>query len=656
VGTWNGLARWDAERNRFEVYRHDPADPHSLSANALNEVYEDSAGRLWVTSLSGIDLLDRATGRFRHYRQPPARAGEPDADRSTVAIAEDRAGTVWFGATHGGLYRLDPGSEELVDYRRGDPAPEPLSSDYVGALLVDRTGLLWLGTRRGLNRYDTESGEIVAWEREDGLPDDAVLALLEDGDGRIWLSTNRGLSRFDPRTESFQSFGADDGLQSDSFSVRSAYRGKDGELFFGGIHGFNAFYPDRVGIDPYPPPVHVTDFQLFNRPVPLREDDPDSPLVRSILETRELVLDHRQEVLTFELAALHYASPEQNRYAYRLEGFDDEWSYTTARRRFVTYTHLSPGRYVFRAKASNKDGVWNEEGTSIAITVLPAPWRSWWAYTFYALVLVTVSWGWVRSLGRKIARERERADREHDLNLERARLIDELKSRNEELARFNYMVSHDLKSPLITIKNYLGLTRHDADRGDRKRVSHDLDRIETAAERMRQLLEDLFEFTRAGHRETPPQTVALGELVGGVVDLLEEQIRQRGVEVRVADDLPVVRGDRQRLFLVFQNLVENALKFLGEHSSPRVEVGVRRGDGVRGEEEVIFVRDNGLGVEPRYHEQIFGLFDRLHPEIEGTGVGLALVRRIVEVHGGRAWVESEGRGRGSTFCFTLPGT
>ena len=239
--------------------------------------------------------------------------------------------------------------------------------------------------------------------------------------------------------------------------------------------------------------------------------------------------------------------------------------------------------------------------------------------------------------------ERKRAEQE------REELIAELETKNAELERFAYTVSHDLKSPLVTIRGFLGLLERDAAAGDAERMRRDAGKIRAATEVMGQLLDELLELSRIGRQINPPQEVALAELAREAVDLVADSLTERGVEVHISSALPVVVGDRARLLEVFENLLENAVKYMGDQPAPRIEVSPRNGDPT-----VCCVRDNGVGIDPRYHEKVFGLFERLSTEQDGTGVGLALVKRIVEVHGGRIWVESEGRDRGCTFCFTVP--
>jgi two-component system, LuxR family, sensor kinase FixL len=264
---------------------------------------------------------------------------------------------------------------------------------------------------------------------------------------------------------------------------------------------------------------------------------------------------------------------------------------------------------------------------------------------------------WVRDVGRLVQvdertlvqgtvvdiTDRKRAEGE------REELIAKLEAQNAELERFTYTVSHDLKSPLITIKGFVGMLRQELGEEDGERVEDDLSRISNAADKMDHLLRDLLELSRIGRLANPSESVSLEELAGEARDLVGGQVKARGVQIEISPDLPVVYGDRTRLLEVLQNLIDNAVKYMGDQPQPRIEIGVRSDEN----ETVCYVRDNGIGLEPRYHEKVFGLFDQLDPSIDGTGIGLALVKRIVEVHGGRIWVESNGAGHGSTFCFTL---
>lgn len=235
--------------------------------------------------------------------------------------------------------------------------------------------------------------------------------------------------------------------------------------------------------------------------------------------------------------------------------------------------------------------------------------------------------------------------------VEREAFVRELEAKNAELERFAYTVSHDLKSPLVTIRGFLGLLEQDLAAGDAERLARDMERIRVATETMKRLLDELLQLSRVGCQMNPPQEVALYDLAQEAAALVAGQIAERGVGVEIEMEMPVVSGDRPRLLEVWQNLIDNAVKFIGSEPSPKIEIGARR----EATGTVFYVRDNGVGIDPRHREKVFGLFEKLDPQVEGTGIGLALVKRIVELHGGRVWVESAGSGKGSSFCFTLPG-
>ncbi|MCP3959170.1 MAG: GHKL domain-containing protein [bacterium] len=277
-------------------------------------------------------------------------------------------------------------------------------------------------------------------------------------------------------------------------------------------------------------------------------------------------------------------------------------------------------------------------------------WISVEVYILLAVGLAAAVASYLWSHRRAVERERAINRRLQEADGVKQKLIIELEAKNKELEGFTYTVSHDLKSPLVTIKNFLGFLKRDVEAGRLDRLGEDIDRITGATERMQGLLQELLELSRIGRMMNPPEEVPFGNLAHEAAELVAGRISERGAEIHIEPDLPTVRVDRVRLLQVIQNLIDNAVKYTPEAETPRIEIGARSDGG----ETVLFVRDHGSGIDPRHHERVFGLFEQLDSSRPGTGIGLALVSRIVEAHGGRLWVESEGEGRGSTFCFTLP--
>lgn len=278
------------------------------------------------------------------------------------------------------------------------------------------------------------------------------------------------------------------------------------------------------------------------------------------------------------------------------------------------------------------------------------PLTFWVAQTLYILTSAILLSEAIRKIDEAFAKAQHEINERKRVEAEREKIIKELEAKNAELERFTYTVSHDLKSPLITISGFIGLLEADAKSGNTNKFKGDLQRIGEAAEKMKRLLDELLELSRIGRLMNPASDVPFADIAQEALSLVRGRLQAGNIEVHVENELPVVSGDRRRLVEVLQNLIDNAAKFMGDQPEPKIEIGMQK----QGNEQVFFVKDNGIGLEPQYYEKIFGLFDKLDLHSEGTGIGLALVRRIVEVHGGRIWVESEGLNKGSTFYFTLP--
>ena len=376
VGTdGGGLNRFDPRTGSFVSYRHDPADPKSLAHDQIRALLEDRQGRLWIGTFGGgLDRLDPGTETFVHFRHDE---GNPASLGNDVvrALLEARGGQLWVATHGGGLNRLDPASGT---FRRFLPVPgrNSLSSSFIFSLFEDTGGTFWVGTwGGGLNRFDPSAGTAEVFTTADGLPSNNIYGILEDEAGRLWMSTNNGLSRFDPARRAFHNYSESDGLQSNEFNGNAFHRGPSGRMYFGGIKGFTTFLPGAILDNPHVPPVVITRFLKLNR-------EAETPF--TIPETSQVEVGPADYFIAFEFAALDFAAPARNRYAYRMTGFDPDWITVDAGRRFATYTNLQPGTYAFQVRASNNDGVWNEPGASIAVVVQPPYYRTWW----FRLILV----------------------------------------------------------------------------------------------------------------------------------------------------------------------------------------------------------------------------------------------------------------------------
>jgi DNA-binding CsgD family transcriptional regulator len=303
-------------------------------------------------------------------------------------------GILWIGTNGGGLNRFDPQRQTFERFLANPEDPHSLSCNEILSICEDRSGTLWAGTNsHGLNRLIRTEGNkhrFIRYTEKNGLSNNTIYGILEDDSGFLWMSTNRGLSRLDPKTGVFKNYNPRDGLQGYEFNSGAFYKGSSGEMFFGGTNGFNAFHPSEIKENPYAPQVVITGFRLCNKPAVIGGD---SPLKTAAPWAKELTLPYNQNVFSFEFTAMDFSIPENNGYAYKMEGFDRGWNETDSRRRSATYTNLDPGKYVFRVKGSNNDGIWNNEGTSIRIIITPPYWQTWWFRCLMLLLLAAILYG-----------------------------------------------------------------------------------------------------------------------------------------------------------------------------------------------------------------------------------------------------------------------
>ncbi len=635
-----GLVVIDPDQERIiRRYFPDRNDPGSLSNNFVNSIYEDSRGDIWVATNFGWNHFNRETESFHAYFN---QSGDPTSLVSSFVrfTYEDSSGSLWLG-TAGGLSHFNRESLTFGNYAHDISGPESLSHNNVMDLLEGSDGGMWVATYGGgLDRLDPTTGQFEHFTIRDCLPSDSLYSVLADQRGFYWVSSNNGMTRFDPRTRACVNFDVSDGLQSNEFNGRSFTKTASGEMLFGGVNGFNSFHPDKIEPSPYVPPVFITAFRIF--------DQLQQPGL-ACHELERVVLSYRDS-FSFEFSALDFAQPDRTQYAYMMEGLDEDWI-ASGNRRFASYNRLPGGRYSFRVKGSNGDGVFNEDAATIAVVIVPPLYKTWWAYTLYLLAAGAGIFAYVRFKNqvhaRELARHREDAERQRTL-AERLQQVDRMK--DEFLAN----TSHELRTPLNGI---IGIAESLID-GATGRLSEptatNLFMIAASGRRLSHLVDDILDFSKLKNRqiELNRRAVGMREIVDVVLTLSQPLVSDRDLELKnqVAADLARVDGDENRLQQIMHNLVGNAIKFT---TSGTITVSARQQD----QRIVVGVADTGIGIPAEQLGKIFDSFEQVDGssarQFAGTGLGLTITRQLVELHGGEISVESK-PGEGSTFSFSLP--
>lgn len=461
-----GFYVYNRKSREFKHYWHNPKNPKSIAENWSRDLYYDSAGNLWVGTVEGLDLFDPKTETFIHF-QHDKNNSESIGEGEITFMKEDDQGRLWITLTTGGLSVMNPKTKTFKTYKHDSENSSSLGSDATGYIHIGGKNTLWIATARGISRMDIQKETFTNYGEKEGIPPGRVVSLLEDDKGNLWGTNDKPyIFRFDPVQESVRIY--DPGESSASFYIHPAFRTDDGEFFFAGYGGgVTTFYPKKMKDNPYIPPVVITNFSIFNKPVPIGGEK--SPLKQAIHLTDSLTLSYKDIVFSFEFAALNYRMPEKNRYAYRMEGVEEQWNYVGSDRRFVTYTGLPPGYYTFHVKGSNNDGVWNEKGAAIKIWIVPPFWQTWWFYLFSLMFLTGTLFLLYRWRVNYLETQKERLEKQvvqRTQELERAKDQAEIAKEQAELAKelaeianhakseFLARMSHELRTPLNAILGF----------------------------------------------------------------------------------------------------------------------------------------------------------------------------------------------------------
>ncbi|MGH7601123.1 MAG: sensor histidine kinase, partial [bacterium] len=593
AGTFgSGLNKFNRTSRTFTRFRKDSSDAGSLSQDFVTAIYEDRAGDLWIGTLGGLNKLDRGQNRFIRYL---SNTKNPRAlnHNGITCILEDRSGRLWIGTYGGGLNLLQRNTGEFTHYTNDRANPHSLSDDIVCCIFEDETGVLWIGTNGGLNKlvlsaaegFNPAMGQFQHYLEQDGLPNNTVLGILGDGDGNLWISTHNGLCKFNDNLSAGQKFlnfdAGKDGLQSNEFNTNAFHRSQSGEFFFGGPNGVNRFFPPDLKAKSPPPAIAITAFNKLNKP---------AVLDTSIVAMAALELAYNDIFFSFEFAALDFTHPERNEYAYKMEGFNTDWIYG-GNQHHATFTNLDPGSYVFRVKGANSDGVWNETGASLRVTIAPPFWQQWW----FRLALG----GGILLLAYELYR------------LRLARVI--------EVERLRVRIASDLHDDIGATLTKISLYSDLIQTGTNPETSKDL--LQKIGAMSRELVTTMSDVVWS--------IDARNDTVGDLIDRMRDfangacalrQIEMQFDEAGMEPNKKLRAGARQNIYLIFKEAVNNVVKHA---AASKLFVTLQNGNGTF----KMKIADDGKG---------------LHAEPRRTGQGLRNMQMRAKRIGARLQVKMEG--------------
>ena len=632
IGTFGGFNHAAVNPDgtlQVDQYVPDPEDSTSLSDKHIFAVWIDAYTDIWIgTRGGGLNRFNRATKKFKTYRREAHNPHSINNNYIWDILPEGKQG-LWL-ATDGGVNYFDKESEQFQHFSHNPTDEYSLSHDYVNSIFRDSQGRMWVCTSGGgMNLFINDSSQKFQRIRErDGLLDDKVYGILEDHQGRLWISSPSGLSRFEPNkmgpsasftSSMFQHFDQNDGLQGNEFNMGAWQKLRDGRLMFGGLNGYNIFHPDSIRQNEHIPQVIITDIRVLNESLvpgkPIKNGN--IPLTTSPHIATEIQLTHKDYVVEFEFAALNFLYPENNQYAYQLEGFDEDWVYTGNRSR-ATYTNLDGGTYTFRVKASNNDGVWNETGTHIRVEVSPPPWKTVWAYGLYFLSGMGLVLGFVRYR----IREREK-------ELETANMIERAKLEEREIVRKRTSADfHDeLGNKMTKISLFVEMAKRSAPK--QKELHTYLDQIGTNTQVLSEGMRDFIWVLDPDKDSLFDSLLRLKDFGDQLYEHTDITFRIQGLSQDLqACKLPL--EIRRHVVLLFKEAMNNSLKYA---EADRVDMTIHQHQ----EQYEICFTDNGKGF---------------NPQITADGYGLQNMQSRAEKMRGKLDILSE-LGKGTTVCLTL---
>ena len=687
-------------------YKHNVKNDSSISSDNLRCVFEDSKGRIWIgTEDGGLNLF--RNGKFASFL-----SDENDifsiGSNDVRSIVEDKNGALWIGTFGGGLNKFDVENNKFTRYTQLGDTPNWLSSNSIYTLHLDDESQLWIGTTNGLNKLDIANNSFKHFNRTNGLPSNSIYTILSDHQNNIWLSTNKGISRINKSTFSIKNYDTEDGLQGTEFNPGAGQFTLNGEMLFGGIDGYCSFNPEQIFDNQFKPEVIFTDFEILGEKVKIGAHG--SPLKKHISETDTLQLSYKDINITFEFVALNYTDSKKNEYAFMMENFENDWKYV-GNRRFAEYNNLNPGEYIFHVKASNNDGVWNEEGKSIYLIIKPPFWETWWFYTTATLFLVFSILLSIQLRTRALHKSKIILEEQVKLRTQQVENQNKiLEGANREILTQKSEIEHQNK--LLKSKNSeISRAKKELDTKNEELLSINSNLEDMVEERTSSLKLmndelinsnnelDLFIY-RASHDLKGPIARLLGMTLLAKMDNKDEALKEY-IELieKGAVDINKVLNKLNNIHFInrevinreeinFKKIINDCKSTLSNyidksdlkinlHSDPKfslrsdkilmkiilenllenavffsktkkVEIEVNLRSS--GKAILLSVEDKGLGIRREHFDKIFDMFYRGSEKSKGNGLGLYLVRRAVQKLHGDISVESE---EGKYACFTI---